>query len=169
MAREWSAEVKDLGDKIVGLSLLKAKELADYLKEQHGIEAAAPAAVAVAAAPGAPGAPGAAPAAVEEKTAFDVILAKIGDKKLQVIKVVRDHRSGPEGSQGTGRRRPEAREAGPAQGRGERHRAQARGTGRGRRDQVTVLPIRGGAGRLDRAATPRHGRRADPLVHGCCR
>ena len=37
-AREWNADVKDLGEKIVGLSLLQAKELADYLKEEHGID-----------------------------------------------------------------------------------------------------------------------------------
>ena len=89
MGREWSADVKDLGDKIVGLTLLKAKELADYLKEVHGIEAAAPAAVAVAAPAGAAPAGGAA-APAEEKSTFDVILAKAGDKKLQVIKVVRE-------------------------------------------------------------------------------
>ncbi|MCX7806557.1 MAG: 50S ribosomal protein L7/L12 [Planctomycetota bacterium] len=92
MAREWSADVKDLGDRIVGLTLLKAKELTDYLKEVHGIEAAAPAAVAVAAPVGAGAAPatGAPAAQAEEKTTFDVILAKAGDKKLQVIKVVRE-------------------------------------------------------------------------------
>ena len=48
-AREWNADVKDLGEKIVGLSLLQAKELADYLKEEHGIEAAAGGAVMMAA------------------------------------------------------------------------------------------------------------------------
>ena len=91
MAREWSADVKDLGEKIVGLTLLKAKELADYLKEVHGIEAAAPAAVALAApVAGAAQGAGAAAAQAEEKTTFDVILAKAGDKKLQVIKVVRE-------------------------------------------------------------------------------
>jgi large subunit ribosomal protein L7/L12 len=83
--KEWSKEVKDLGDKIVELSLLKAQELGDYLKDVHGIEPAA-AAVAVAAGPaaGAEAAP-----AEEEKTAFDVVLKAIGDKKIQVIKVVR--------------------------------------------------------------------------------
>ena len=82
--KQWSKDVKDLGDKIVELSLLKAQELGDYLKDVHGIEPAA-AAVAVAAGP-------AAAAAVpeeEEKTAFDVVLKAIGDKKIQVIKVVR--------------------------------------------------------------------------------
>ena len=49
-AREWNADVKDLGEKIVeNLSLLQAKELADYLKEEFGIEAAAGGAVMMAA------------------------------------------------------------------------------------------------------------------------
>ena len=83
VAREWSKDAKSLGDKIVELSLLQAQELGDYLKEVHGIEPAA-AAVAVAAGPAAVAAP-----AEEEKTAFDVVLKAIGDKKIQVIKVVR--------------------------------------------------------------------------------
>ncbi len=82
--REWSTKVKQLGDKIVELSLLQAQELGDYLEEVHGIAPAA-AAVAVAAGPAA-----AAEAAVEEEqTAFDVVLKAIGDKKIQVIKVAR--------------------------------------------------------------------------------
>ena len=83
--RQWSKDVKQLGDKIVELSLLQAQELGDYLKDVHGIEPAA-AAVAVAAGPAA--AAEAAPAE-EEKTSFDVVLKAIGDKKIQVIKVVR--------------------------------------------------------------------------------
>ena len=82
--KEWSKGVKELGDKIVDLSLLKAQELGDYLKEVHGIE---PAAAAVAIAAG-PAAAEAAPVE-EEKIAFDVVLKAIGDKKIQVIKVVR--------------------------------------------------------------------------------
>ncbi|MBI3353308.1 MAG: 50S ribosomal protein L7/L12 [Nitrospirae bacterium] len=65
---------------------MKVIELADLVKkieERYGVTAAAP--VAAAAAPGA-----AAPAAAEEKTSFDVILASSGDKKIQVIKVVRE-------------------------------------------------------------------------------
>ena len=87
--KEFSAEIKDLGDKIVGLTLLKAKDLADYLKEVHGIEAAAGGAVMMA--PGAAGGAAGAPAAVE-KSAFDVLLIKVGDttKKIAVIKVVRE-------------------------------------------------------------------------------
>ena len=83
--REWSTKVKQLGDKIVDLSLLQAQELGDYLEEVHGI---APAAAAVAVAAG-PAAGGEAAAAEEEKTSFDVVLKAIGDKKIQVIKVSR--------------------------------------------------------------------------------
>ncbi|MCZ7644061.1 MAG: 50S ribosomal protein L7/L12 [Planctomycetota bacterium] len=88
-AKEFPAEIKELGDKIVALSLLQAKALSDYLKEVHGIEAAAGGAVMMAAPAG--GGAGGAPAA-EEKNAFDVILAKVADqtKKIAVIKVVRE-------------------------------------------------------------------------------
>ncbi len=82
--REWSTNVKQLGDKIVELSLLQAQELGDYLEEVHGIAPAA-AAVAVAAGPAA----GAEAAVEEEQTAFEVVLKAIGDKKIQVIKVSR--------------------------------------------------------------------------------
>lgn len=84
-AREWSDDIKDLGEKIVGLTLLKAKELADYLKEVHGIEPAG-GAVAVAAMPAAGGGEA---AVEEEKTSFDVILTGAGDQKIKVIKEVR--------------------------------------------------------------------------------
>jgi large subunit ribosomal protein L7/L12 len=83
--KEWNPEIKDLGEKIVGLSLLQAKELGDYLKEEHGIEPAAGGAVMMAA----PGAGGGEGEAAEEKTSFDVVLTGIGDKKIQVIKEVR--------------------------------------------------------------------------------
>src|SRR5438874_4990704 len=83
---EVAQEIKDLGDKIVGLTLKQAVDLATYLKEAHGIEPAAGGAVMMAA-PGGPGAAAAAPA--EEKTTFDVVLKSGGDKKIQVIKVVR--------------------------------------------------------------------------------
>jgi len=84
-AQEFGAEIKKLGDTIVGLTLLQAKELSDYLKEAHGIEPAA-GAVAVAAMPGAGGGE---VAAEEEQTAFDVILKAAGDQKIKVIKEVR--------------------------------------------------------------------------------
>jgi len=81
--KEFSAEIKKLGDTIVKLTLMQAKELGDYLKEVHGIEPAAGGAVMMA------GPAGGEAAAVEEKTAFDVILKAAGDKKIQVIKEVR--------------------------------------------------------------------------------
>ena len=79
-----SADIKELGDKIVALTLMQAQELVDYLKNEHGIEAAAGGAVMVAG----PAAGGAAEEA-EEKSSFDVVLKEFGDKKIQVIKEVR--------------------------------------------------------------------------------
>ncbi len=86
---EFEAAIKDLGDKIAGLTLVQAKSLADYLKETYGIEPAAGGAVMMAG----PAAGPAAAAAVEEKTEFNVVLKAAGDKKLNVIKVVRAARS----------------------------------------------------------------------------
>jgi large subunit ribosomal protein L7/L12 len=86
--REFSAETKDLGDKIVGLTLKAAKELSDYLDEVHGIKPAAGGAVMMAAPAGGAGGGGAAAEAVE-KTEFDVVLESFGDNKIGVIKVVR--------------------------------------------------------------------------------
>ncbi|MCB1155285.1 ribosomal protein L7/L12, partial [bacterium] len=82
---EFSAEAKELGDKIAGLTLKQAKELSDYLKEAYGIEPAAGGAVMMAAAPAEGGA-----AAAVEKTEFDVVLTGFGDKKLDVVKVVKN-------------------------------------------------------------------------------
>ena len=86
---EYAPEVKELGDKIVALSLLQAKALADYLKTVHGIEAAAGGAVMMAPAAAGAAAPAAAP---EAKATLDVILTKVADttKKIAVIKVVRE-------------------------------------------------------------------------------
>lgn len=76
--------VKELGDKIAGLTLKDAQELANYLKEAYGIEPAAGGAVMMAAGGGA------APAeAAEEPTTFDVTLKEAGANKIGVIKVVR--------------------------------------------------------------------------------
>jgi large subunit ribosomal protein L7/L12 len=86
--RDFSSTAKELGDRIVSLTLKEAKELSDYLEEVHGIKAAAGGGVMMMAPGGASGAAGAAPAA-EEKTEFDVILEAHGDKKINVIKVVR--------------------------------------------------------------------------------
>jgi large subunit ribosomal protein L7/L12 len=80
---EFDQQTKELGDKIVGLTLLQAKQVVSYLKEVHGIEPAAGGAVMMAAGGGAAAAP------VEEKTEFDVILVAHGDNKINVIKVVR--------------------------------------------------------------------------------
>lgn len=80
-----SAELKTIGDQIAGLTLTDAVALSDYLKDEHGIEAAAGGGVMVAA-PGAPGAP----AEAEVKTEFDVVLTGFGDKKLNVVKVVKN-------------------------------------------------------------------------------
>jgi len=80
----FDAATKELGDKIVGLTLLQAKALSDYLKEVHGIEPAGGGVVMAANA-----GPGAAAPAAEAKTEFDVILTGFGDAKINVIKVVR--------------------------------------------------------------------------------
>jgi large subunit ribosomal protein L7/L12 len=86
--REFSNDTKELGDKIVGLTLKAAKELSDYLDEVHGIKPAAGGAV-VMAAPGAGGGAAGGGEAAAEKTDFDVVLESFGDNKIGVIKVVR--------------------------------------------------------------------------------
>jgi len=85
--REFSAATKELGDKISCLTLKEAKELSDYLEEEHGIKAAAGGGVVMAGPM--PGAEGGGAAAAEEQTEFDVVLEGFGDKKIGVIKVVR--------------------------------------------------------------------------------
>jgi len=82
-ATTYADDIKGLGDQIVGLTLIQAKNLADYLENVHGIKPAAGGAVMMAAGPAAAAAP------VEEKTEFDVVLAEIGGNKIGVIKVVR--------------------------------------------------------------------------------
>lgn len=81
--QEFDATTKDLGDKIVGLSLLEAKALADYLKDVHGIEPAGGGVVM------AGGGGGGGEEAAAEKDSFDVVLTGFGDAKINVIKVVR--------------------------------------------------------------------------------
>jgi len=81
------ADVQKIAEEISGLTLLEARDLVKVLEETLGVKAAVPVAVAASAAPGAAAAE-AAPA--EEKTEFDVILTGFGDKKIQVIKVVRE-------------------------------------------------------------------------------
>src|SRR5215212_9992615 len=77
------ADLAKLVDDLSSLTVLEAAELSKMLEEKWGVSAAA--AVAVAAAPGA----GAAAAPVEEQTEFTVVLAAVGDKKIEVIKEVR--------------------------------------------------------------------------------
>jgi len=83
-AKKWSSDIKKLGDKIVALTLMQAKELGDYLKDEYDIEPAAGGAVMMAG-------PAAQAQAEEkaEKTSFDVILKEFGEKKIQVIKEVK--------------------------------------------------------------------------------
>src|SRR5437867_8916486 len=80
------ATVEEIAEQLDKLSLLEASQLSKLLQEKWGVSAAAP--VAAAAVAGAGG--GAAAAAVEEKTEFDVVLQAAGEKKIQVIKVVRE-------------------------------------------------------------------------------
>jgi large subunit ribosomal protein L7/L12 len=82
------ADVQKIAEEISSLTLLEARDLVKSLEEKLGIKAAAP--MAMAAMPVAGGAAGAAAAPAEEKTEFDVILTGFGDKKIQVIKVVRE-------------------------------------------------------------------------------
>jgi large subunit ribosomal protein L7/L12 len=82
MATDTSKLVEQLGQ----MSVLELVELKKALEEEWGVTAAAPVAVA---APGAAPAAGDGAAAAEEKTEFDVVLTGAGDKKIQVIKVVR--------------------------------------------------------------------------------
>jgi len=92
MSEAVDVAVKQLGDQIAGLTLLQAKQLTDYLKDAYGIEPAAAGAIMMAGALPAGGGPGAAPA-VEEQTEFNLVIKSAGDKKLQVIKVVRAARA----------------------------------------------------------------------------
>ena len=77
------AKITKIGDEIAGLTLKEAVDLTDYMKDAYGIEPAAGGAVMVAAGGDEGG-------AAEEQTEFDVILEAAGDKKIQVIKAVRE-------------------------------------------------------------------------------
>lgn len=85
--KKFSSEIKKLGDKIVSLTLMQAKELGDYLKQEYGIEPAVSGAVMMAGPT--PGATVATAEEAVEKTSFNVILKEFGDKKIQVIKEIR--------------------------------------------------------------------------------
>lgn len=84
--KKWSSEIKKLGDEIVNLTLMKAKDLGDYLEQEYGIKPAASGAVMMA---GPVSQAGAEAEEAKEKTSFDVVLKSFGDKKIQVIKEVR--------------------------------------------------------------------------------
>ena len=81
--KEWSSGIKKIGDSIVKLTLMQAKELGDYLKEEYGIEPAGGAVMMAGPAEQGGG------EEVEEQVSFDVILKEFGEKKIQVIKEVR--------------------------------------------------------------------------------
>ena len=80
------ADLQKIVEELSGLTLLEAAELTKLLEQKWGVSAAS---LAVAAAPGAGAGAAAAPVA-EEKTEFDAILTVVGEKKIQVIKVVRE-------------------------------------------------------------------------------
>jgi large subunit ribosomal protein L7/L12 len=82
-----AANIEEIAEKLDTLTLLEAAQLNKLLQEKWGVSAAAVAVAAPAA--GGPAAGGAA-AATEEQTEFDVVLSAVGDKKIQVIKVVRE-------------------------------------------------------------------------------
>ena len=82
-----AANIEEIAEKLDSLTLLEAAQLNKLLQEKWGVSAAAVAVAAPAA--GGPAAGGAA-AATEEQTEFDVVLSAVGDKKIQVIKVVRE-------------------------------------------------------------------------------
>jgi len=82
------ADIQKITDEISSLTLLEARDLVKSLEEKLGIKAAAP--MAMAAIPVAGAGAGAEAAPAEEKVEFDVILTGFGDKKIQVIKVVRE-------------------------------------------------------------------------------
>ena len=82
------SDIQKIAEEISGLTLLEARDLVKALEEKLGIKAGFP--MAMAAMPMAGAGAGAEVAAAEEKTEFDVILTGFGDKKIQVIKVVRE-------------------------------------------------------------------------------
>jgi len=82
------ADIQKMAEEISSLTLLEARDLVKVLEEKLGIKAAAPMAMAAMSVPGMAAGAEAAPA--EEKTEFDVILTGFGEKKIQVIKVVRE-------------------------------------------------------------------------------
>ena len=128
---------EELISAIESMTVLELADLVKALEEKFGVSAAAPVAVAAAAAPAA------AAEAAEEKTEFDVVLKDAGAEKIKVIKVVREVRPGPEGSQGAGRGRAQDPEGRRFQGRSREDQGQVRRSWRHRRDQVIIAPFKG--------------------------
>lgn len=82
--KEFDKAISKIGDDIAGLTLTQAVDLADYMKDTYGIEPAAGGAVMMA------GPAGGGDGGAEEQTEFDVVLEAAGDKKIAVIKAVRE-------------------------------------------------------------------------------
>ena len=85
-AKTYDAKITKMGDEIAGLTLKEAVDLTDYMKDTYGIEPAAGGAVMMAGGGGG----GGDDEGAAEQTEFDVILEAAGDKKIQVIKAVRE-------------------------------------------------------------------------------
>ena len=83
--KTFDEKITKIGDELAGLTLKEAVDLGDYMKETYGIEPAAGGAVMVAG-----GGDGGGGEAAAEQTEFDVIITSAGDKKIQVIKAVRE-------------------------------------------------------------------------------
>ena len=82
--KEFDKAISKIGDEIAGLTLTQAVDLADYMKDTYGIEPAAGGAVMMA------GPAGGGDGGADEQTEFDVVLEAVGDKKIAVIKAVRE-------------------------------------------------------------------------------
>ena len=133
------AAVDTVFEQLGTMTVLELVELKNKIEEEWGITAAAPVAVA---APGAAPAGGDGGAAVEEKTAFDVVLTGAGDKKIQVIKVVRAITGlGLKEAKDLVDGAPEHRQGGRGPGGGRLDQGAARGGRRRGRDQVARAPL----------------------------
>jgi ribosomal protein L7/L12 len=131
---------EEIVDAIAKLSVLDVVELISDLEKKFGVTAAAPVAVAAVAAAGAPA------AAVEEQTEFSITLTEYpADKKVTVIKVVREITGLGQGSQGPGRGRARSRQGFRGQGRCRWHQEEAGRCRRQGRSQVTTWVVAGSA------------------------
>ncbi len=145
-----ATDVSKVLDQLGKMTVLELVELKKSIEEEWGVTAAAPVAVAAA---GAAGGDGAA-AAEEEKDSFDVVLTSTGDKKIQVIKVVRAVTGArAQGGEGPRGRRPRHRQGGRPEGGGRRHQGSAR-RGRSRRRAQVAEHDRRGCERAGAAGRP---------------